>query len=72
MAALVDNMALFSMGYSWGGYESLLVPTWPGAIRTAVPWTDPGQAMRIHVGFEDMDDLKQDLSEGFARYAAKM
>lgn len=72
LAALVDNMALFSMGYSWGGYESLLVPTWPGAIRTAVPWTDPGQAMRIHVGFEDMDDLKQDLSEGFARYAAKM
>lgn len=68
LAAMMDKMELFSMGYSWGGYESLLLPTNPGRIRTAVPWTVEGQMMRIHVGLEDVDDLKSDLEAGLARY----
>lgn len=68
LAAMMDNLELFSMGYSWGGYESLLLPTNPGRIRTAVPWTVEGQMMRIHVGLEDVDDLKRDLTAGLERY----
>lgn len=68
LAAMVDNMELFGMGYSWGGYESLLVPANPRPIRTAVPWTNGGQLLRIHVGFESPDDLKADLERGLARY----
>jgi len=65
LAAMVDHMELFGMGYSWGGYESLLIPTWPH--RTAEAWSDRGQAMRIHVGLEDPDDLIHDLEAGFDR-----
>jgi len=70
LAAMVDNFALFGMGYSWGGYESLFLPTKPHTMRTAVPWTQPGQLARLHVGFEDLDDLKADLRSGLDRYMA--
>jgi cystathionine beta-lyase len=65
LAAMLDPMELFGMGYSWGGYESLLIPTRPH--RTAAAWADPGQAMRIHVGLEDPADLVHELEAGFAR-----
>jgi cystathionine beta-lyase len=65
LAAMLDPMELFGMGYSWGGYESLLIPTRPH--RTAAAWDDPGQAMRIHVGLEDPADLVHELEAGFAR-----
>ncbi len=68
LAALLDDLTLFGMGYSWGGFESLLIPTWPE--RTAKPWAMPGQAMRIHVGLEDPDDLIADLERGLARRRA--
>jgi len=68
VAALVDNLELFGMGYSWGGYESLCLPVKFGKSRTVRPWTAEGNLFRIHVGFEDMDDLKQDLSAGIERY----
>jgi cystathionine beta-lyase len=70
LAAMLDGMKLFGMGYSWGGYESLLLPTDPRPIRSAVPWTEAGQLMRIHVGLEDPGDLIQDLEAGFERLAA--
>ena len=70
MAALVDNMRLFGMGYSWGGYESLILPAKPSRIRTAVPWTADGNLFRLHIGFEDIDDLKADLADGLSRYQA--
>lgn len=68
IASMVDTMSVFGMGYSWGGFESLILPSDPKRIRTAVAWDTPGNLMRIHVGFEDMDDLKADLSEGIGRY----
>ncbi len=66
--ALLDGMQLFKMGFSWGGYESLIVPTYPGCTRTAKPWTDPGPTLRLHVGLEDPDDLIADLAAGLTRF----
>ncbi len=70
LAALLDHLELFGMGYSWGGYESLLLPTDPRPLRTARPWSGEGQVMRIHVGLEHPDDLIADLEAGFRRMAA--
>lgn len=70
LKAMMDHLRYFGMGYSWGGFESLLIPTHPAKIRTATAWDDPGQAMRIHVGLEDVDDLIADLDAGLDRYAA--
>ncbi len=67
LAALLDHMSLFGMGYSWGGYESLLVPGFMSSIRTAEPWQEQGIIMRIHIGLEDIEDLKHDLRAGFDR-----
>ena len=70
IAALVDHMDLFGMGYSWGGYESLILSVTPSRIRTAVPWPEQGNVFRVHIGFEDVDDLKADLAAGISRYRA--
>ena len=67
VAAMLDHMELFGMGWSWGGYESLLIPTHPATNRTARPWDELGPTLRIHVGLEDPDDLIGDLEAGFAR-----
>lgn len=71
LAAMLDQMRLFGMGFSWGGFESLLLPVNPSALRTATPWPRPGRAdgavMRIHIGLEDVQDLIDDLRDGFAR-----
>ena len=69
VAALVDHLQLFTMGYSWGGYESLLLPVAIKTARSVRPWTDPGNLFRVHIGFEGIEDLKADLSEGLERYA---
>lgn len=68
LADLLDHLRFFGMGYSWGGFESLLIPTDPAHIRTATRWEVPGQAMRIHIGLEDVDDLLEDLAAGLDRY----
>ena len=61
----IDNLSLFGLGYSWGGYESLIIPTWGKAIeRTAQPWKAKGLTLRLHIGLEDVSELQKDLSEG--------
>lgn len=70
IAAMVDHMTLFNMGFSWGGFESLILPADPGPIRTATAWPDGLSLFRIHVGLEDSQDLKHDLDAGLARYFA--
>lgn len=70
IAAFVDHMQLFSMGYSWGGYESLCLPVKPGKARSVNPWTRDGNLFRLHIGLEGIDDLKADLSAALARYSA--
>jgi cysteine-S-conjugate beta-lyase len=65
VAAMVDGLELFSMGFSWGGFESLIVPFTPH--RSATKWESKGPALRLHIGMEHPDDLKRDLEEGFKR-----
>jgi cysteine-S-conjugate beta-lyase len=69
LAAMVDGMKLMGMGYSWGGYESLLLPSDPTALRTATPWRANGPLLRVHAGLEDPADLIADLESGFERLA---
>jgi cystathionine beta-lyase len=68
--ALLDTVKLFGMGYSWGGFESLVIPFDCTAYRTATPWTPGGAALRLHIGLENVDDLKADLERGFAAFNA--
>lgn len=65
--AFIDALELFGIGFSWGGFESLVVPADPAPIRTARPWQEPGLVVRLNVGLEDIEDLKADLERGFAR-----
>ena len=70
LAAMLDGMDLFAMGYSWGGYESLIIPTKPHRHRTATSWGDEGPALRVHAGLEDAEDLIADLDAGLSRLNA--
>ena len=67
VAAMLDGLELFGMGFSWGGFESLVIPFDCATYRSATTWKPGGPALRFHVGFEDLDDLKADLDAGFAR-----
>lgn len=68
-AALIDGLAHFGIGYSWGGYESLAIPIDPERIRTVTKWQAEGPAVRLQIGLEDPDDLIADLDAGLARFA---
>ena len=68
--ALLDGMELFGMGASWGGYESLMIPTFPEKARTVRPWKAEGPTLRLHIGLEDTDDLITDLDAGLKRMSA--
>jgi cysteine-S-conjugate beta-lyase len=70
VAAFLDGLELFGLGYSWGGYESLAVPFDCTSYRTATRWTPGGPAIRFSIGLEDIEDLKADLDRGFARLRA--
>ena len=61
---------LFGMGYSWGGFESLIIPFDCAPYRTATKWAPGGPALRLHIGLENVDDLKCDLERGFAAFNA--
>jgi cysteine-S-conjugate beta-lyase len=65
VAAMLDDMQLFAMGYSWGGFESLIIPFAP--VRSATKWQAAGQALRLQIGLEHPDDLIADLEQGFKR-----
>ncbi|WP_108663684.1 cystathionine beta-lyase [Acuticoccus kandeliae] len=64
------SLALFAIGASWGGYESLALPVAPHAVRTAVPWDAPGPLVRLSVGLENADDLIADLERGLGHLSA--
>src|SRR5690606_38886914 len=69
-AAMLDGLELFGMGYSWGGFESLIVPQDLTGIRTAAPDAPQGPLLRIHAGLEGPGALMADLEAGFARLSA--
>ena len=66
MHRMIDGLTLFGIGASWGGYESLVLPTTGTLTRTAGTGEFGGPAMRLHIGLEDVDDLIADLDAGFA------
>jgi len=67
--AFMDELTLFGMGYSWGGFESLVIQFDCADYRTATPWQPGGPTLRFHIGLEDVDDLIADLDRGFAAMA---
>ena len=69
-AALIDGLAHFGIGYSWGGFESLALPIDPTRYRSATRWEAEGPAVRLHIGLEDTADLIADLDAGLARFRA--
>lgn len=74
--AFIDALALFGIGYSWGGFESLITPIDPAGLRTATNWPLPGMdsadrfGVRLSIGLEEPDDLIADLDRGLAAWAA--
>ncbi|TFI56916.1 cystathionine beta-lyase [Sphingomonas parva] len=67
---LVDGLSHFGIGYSWGGFESLAIPSDPERIRSATRWQAEGPLVRLHIGLEDVEDLIEDLARGLAAYEA--
>jgi cystathionine beta-lyase len=70
--AMADGYEHFAIGASWGGFESLILPTPLETLRTAEPWTGEGMILRYYCGLEDADDLLADLEAGFDRLHATM
>jgi cystathionine beta-lyase len=68
--AFLNTLRLFGMGFSWGGYESLVIYFDCAEYRTAAPWMPGGPGLRFHIGLEDVGDLTGDLERGFAAMAA--
>ncbi|WP_336974438.1 cystathionine beta-lyase [Sphingobium aromaticiconvertens] len=69
-AALIDGLAHFGIGYSWGGFESLALPVDPARYRSATRWEAEGPVVRLSIGLEDPADLIADLEAGLARFRA--
>lgn len=69
VARFVESLKLFKPGYSWGGFESLVLPLDPSGERTIVPWTESGTLIRFNVGLEDSADLQEDLEQGLIKLA---
>jgi cystathionine beta-lyase len=67
---LLDTVKLFGMGFSWGGFESLIIPFDCEGYRTATKWAPGGPTLRLHIGLENVDDLRADLERGFAALKA--
>ncbi|WP_166295294.1 cystathionine beta-lyase [Bradyrhizobium sp. 2S1] len=70
--AMLNSLTLFGMGFSWGGFESLAIPFDCSDYRTATKWSPGGPALRLHIGLENLDDLKSDLDRGFAALKAAL
>ena len=68
--ALMSALELFGLGYSWGGFESLIThETGQLAFRRAPPKL-AGELLRLHIGLEDPADLIADLEAGLAAWRA--
>ncbi|MBR0775290.1 cystathionine beta-lyase [Bradyrhizobium diazoefficiens] len=69
---MLDTLKLFGMGFSWGGFESLVIPFDCNDYRTATRWAPGGPTLRFHIGLENVEDLKADLDRGFAALRGAM
>ena len=67
LAAMFDHFELFGLGYSWGGFESLIIPAEPIRTASSTKNAPEGHLIRIHAGLEDEEDLIEDLKAGLER-----
>lgn len=67
VARMVNDMKLFKLGFSWGGFESLIVPFHPARVRSIIPYGQDDILIRLHIGLEDVGDLINDLEAGLKR-----
>lgn len=67
LVEMLENMQVFSLGYSWGGYESLIIPVSENARERLKRSNLNGYSLRLQIGLEGMEDLKRDLELGFER-----
>jgi cysteine-S-conjugate beta-lyase len=73
ISAFIEGMSHFKMGFSWGGFESLILPNLSiQKLRTASHWSYAGPLIRVHIGLEDADDLIADLTAAFERFNAAL
>lgn len=73
ITAFLDHLNLFKMGFSWGGFESLVMSFYNLKRERELPlWDDYGPLVRLHVGLEDVDDLIADLDQAFDHYKAAL
>ena len=70
VSAMLDGYEHFGIGFSYGGFESLVLPSNPSGARTATTWAGP--LIRFHAGLEDPADLIADLEAGFERFNAAL
>jgi len=71
LTEFLDGMSHFKMGYSWGGFESLILGFNKrniNAIRSVKNWQHEFPLIRLHIGLEDIEDLIEDLDKGFERF----
>jgi cystathionine beta-lyase len=64
---MLDGLRLFKMGWSWGGFESLIIPANVERAKRTIRWQPGGPYLRLHVGLESVDDLLADLADGLGR-----
>ncbi len=69
LRAFIDGLTMFSVGLSWGGFESLALPVNPSPMRTATEWSSEGPLVRFNIGHEDPDSLIEDLAQAFRHLA---
>ena len=67
VAEMIDELKIFGIGSSWGGFESLCIRANAAKGRTATKWSPGGPLIRLHIGLEDTADLIADLERGFAK-----
>ena len=67
---MLESLELFGMGWSWGGYESLITPSDRQIVRTTRKWNVEGSTLRLSIGLEHPDDLITDLEQGFTKISA--
>ena len=67
VADMIDELKIFGIGSSWGGFESLCIRANPAKGRTATKWSPGGPLIRLHIGLEDTADLIADLERGFEK-----
>ena len=71
LSSMLDHMELFAMGYSWGGFESLITPCQLQKDRISDIGRFKNTFMRLHIGLEDVSDLIDDLDTGLKRLKNK-